>query len=351
MKVGQSARAVLFLPLLVLAHNTAEAEDVADFYRGKQIRIVIGSDVGGGYDIYARTVGRHLGKHIPGNPTIVPQNMNGAGSRIAANWVYNIGAKDGTIIGQVSQGTPLDQARKQEGVQFDAAKMQWIGNPVVDNLNTTSWRESGLATIDDVRTKGGLVCGGSGASTPGQVYPLVLNRLLGTTIRTISGYPGTGTVNLAMERGEINCVAGYAWSSLTSQVPQWLDQHKLNLLVQWGPRKDPAAEKYQGRDVPLILNFARDSLERRALELIVSGVSVGRPFFVAPDVPAERVTALRRAFDATMNDPEFRADAARQSVNIAPITGEELQKIASDVAYAPPDVLRQADALMAPTDK
>lgn len=351
MTIKKPVSALLTLCALCATQAPAQADDVADFYRGKQIRIVIGSDAGGGYDIYARAVGRHLGKHIPGNPAIVPQNMNGAGSRIAANWVYNIGAKDGTIIGQVSQGTPLDQARKQEGIQFDAAKMQWIGNPVVDNLNTTSWRESGLATIDDVRTKGGLICGGSGASTPGLVYPLVLNRLLGTSIRTISGYPGTGTVNLAMERGEINCVAGYAWSSLTSQVPQWLDQHKLNLLVQWGPRKDPAAEKYQGRDVPLILDFAHDELERRALELIVSGVSVGRPFFAAPEVPADRVNALRRAFDATMNDPEFRADAARQSINIAPIAGEELQKIATDVAYAPSDVLRRADALMAPAEK
>ena len=228
--------------------------------------------------------------------------------------------------------------------------MQWIGNPVVDNLNTTSWRESGLSTIEDVKSRGGLICGGSGASTPGQIYPMVINRLLGTSIQTVGGYPGTGSVNLAMERGEINCVAGYAWSSMTSQVPHWLNEHKLNFLVQWGPRKDPSALTYQGRDVPLILDFARDDLERRALELIVSGVSVGRPFFVAPEVPAERVIALRRAFDATMQDPEFRADAARQSINIAPITGEELQRIATDVAYASADVLLRADDLMAPTE-
>ena len=325
----------------------SHAADVADFYRGKQIRLVIGTDVGGGYDIYARAVSRHIGKHIPGNPTIIPQNMNGAGSRIAANWVYNVGAKDGTIIGAVNQGTPLDQARKQEGVQFDSARINWIGNPVVDNLNTTSWAASGIATIEEVRSKGGLICGGSGATTPGLVFPQVLNNLFGTSIKIISGYAGTGSLNLAMERGEINCIGGYAWSSITSGSPLWLSDHRVNILVQWGLEKSPAVRAYTGRDVPLILDFARDDLELQALKLIVSGVTIGRPLFVAPEVPAERVEALRDAFDATMKDPEFLADAAKQAMIVNPISGSTLQRVATETARASAAVVGRADELMA----
>jgi len=174
-----------------------------DFYAGKSIQLVIGFDVGGGYDLYARTVARHWTRHIPGNPTFVPQNMPGAGTRIAANWLYNVAPKDGTAVGTVVQSIAVDQALGEPGIRFDAASFNWLGNPIVDNLVTLSWSASGLATLDDVKSKGGLFCGSTGGG-PTTVFPRVINQLLGTQIKVVTGYPGQTAVNIAMERGEGN---------------------------------------------------------------------------------------------------------------------------------------------------
>ncbi len=213
MIVPAAVRVVLALALVSAAASALAQE--ASFFAGKKVQLVVGFDVGGGYDLYARTVARHLTNHIPGQPTFVPQNMPGAGSRVAGNWLYNLAPKDGTAIGTIVQSAAIDQALQEPGIRFDAAKFNWIGNPTVDNLVTISWSASGFATLDDVKTKGGLFCGGTGGG-PTMMYPQIINRLLGTRIKVVAGYPGVSAINLAMERGEVNCVGGTTWSSIKS---------------------------------------------------------------------------------------------------------------------------------------
>lgn len=335
------ALAVWFSALVTAA--PALAADVGDFYHGRQVEILIGMDVGGGYDTYTRLVARYLGKYIPGNPTLIPQNMTGAGSRTAANWLYNVAPHDGSVIGSLTEGTPLDQARKQPGIQFDATKFNWIGNPIVDNQITIAYADSGLVTLDDVKAKGGLICGGTGASTPPIIFPRIINRLLGANIRVIPGYPGAGAMVLAMQRGEINCLGSHSWAATKATMPDLLRDHRLNILVQWGPAKDPDIAAYAGRNVPLIDVYAQNDTDRRVLELMSSGTAVGRPLLAPPGMPPERVAALRRAFDKTMQDADFRAEAKRLGLDIKPIDGEDLQKVVAEVAGAPADVVARVN--------
>ena len=335
-----------FTGLVGVALPASAADPVADFYKGKQVRFVIGYSAGGGYDVYARAVARYLGKHIPGNPAVVPQNMEGAGSRLASNWLYNVAPKDGTVIGTVGQNAPVDQALKEPGVQFDAAKIVWIGNPIVDNNITTTWAASGLKTIDDVKTKGGMICGGTGANSPAITYPQVLNNLIGLKARIIAGYPGGNDTNLAMERGELNCRGGNSWASTKATLGDQLRDRKLNVIVQWGPEKDPAVSEYMGNDVPMITDFAKTDSDRKAVNLIIAGVGIGRPILGPPGIPAERVAALRKAFDDTMKDPEFLAESAKMKLDIAPMNGEKLHRLAAEVAASPADVVARAQQLV-----
>ena len=338
----------LITALLTIGPAAALADGVEDFYRGREVRIVVGFGPGGGYDLYARTIARHIGRYIPGSPTIVVKNMDGAGSRTATNWLYNVAPRDGSVIGTVSQGTPMDEVRKQDGVRFEAAKFGWIGNPVLDNLVAMSWAASGLKTLDDVRSKGGLICGGSGGTTPAMIYPRILNALLKLNIKVISGYPGSSAYALAMERGELNCIGGDAWSAITSSLPHFLKERKVAILMQAGPVKEKEISDYAGYDVPLITEFARDDLDRKALALIISAVTVGRPLFTPPGVPPERLEALRTAFDQTMQDREFLADAARQQMNINPISGRDLHRVVVDVTSSEPIVVKRVDELVSP---
>jgi tripartite-type tricarboxylate transporter receptor subunit TctC len=332
------------LPILSIVLSwPCHAQD-ANFFAGKSVQLVIGFDVGGGYDLYARTVARHLSKHIAGNPTFVPQNMPGAGSRTAANWLYNMAPKDGTAIGTVVQSSAVDQALQEPGIRFDAAKFNWIGNPTVDNLVTLSWSAAGLPTLMDVKSKGGLFCGSTGGG-PTMTFPKVLNKLIGTQIKVVSGYPGQNAVNLAMERGEVNCIGGTTWSSVKATMRPMLDGRKIDMLVQWGTTKDPEISTYANRDVPLIQELGQTDLDRRVLTFIGSGAAMGRPLLAPPGVPPDRVKALRRAFDETMNDPEFLAETAKQNMEIKPLAGEALQKIATDIVQSPPEGLARAREL------
>lgn len=328
----------------VLATGAA-AQDGAAFYAGKRIQIIIGFDAGGGYDVYGRLLARHWGKHIPGNPSFISQNMPGAGSRTAANYLYNIAVKDGTVIGTIGQGTPLDQALKEPGVQFDAAKFNWLGNPIVDNLLTVTAKASGVTTLAELKAKGGVACGDVGAG-PTSTFPAILNRLMGIQNKIIPGYPGVNAVYLAMERGEVDCIGGTTWSSLKSTRGQKLRDRDLNLLVQWGTARDPSIEAYAQTKVPLILEIATNDLDRRALVYIGTSATLGRPFAAPPGVPGDRVEMLRDAFMKTMVDPEFRAEAAKGSLDINAISGAEVQKLATDVVSAPEAELVRAKELI-----
>ncbi len=339
------------IPALILAAAAlaslaaaARADEVADFYRGKRISLVIGFGSGGGYDLYARLLGRFMGAHIPGNPIIVPQNMPGAGSRSAANWLYTIAPKDGTVISCLSQATPTDQALGQPGVRFAPEQFNWIGNlSVVNNILFVS-AASGVATIDEAKKKP-LAIGASGASSPSVLYPQVSNNLLGTKFKIVSGYPGGGDINIAVERHEVDGRGSDSWASMKSTHPDWLRDHAINILFQVGPRRERDLP-----DIPLWTELANNDEQRQVLAILSGDVSVGRPILTAPDVPADRVKALRQAFDDTMRDPQFIAAAAQSNMDINPMGGEELQQIVGRMVAPGPKILAMVKEAIAIKD-
>ena len=311
----------------------ARAQDVASFYHGKQITLVIGYGPGGGYDLYARMLGRFIGAHIPGNPTIVPQNMPGAGSRSAANWLYKVAPQDGTVIACLGQATPTDQALGQPGVQFDAGKFNWIGNlSLVNNFLFVS-AASGVSTFAQAKTKQ-LAIGATGASSPSVLYPQVSNNLLGSKFKIIAGYPGGGDINIAVERHEIDGRGSDSWASMKTTHPDWLRDHTINILFQVGPRREPDLP-----DVPLWTDLAENDDQRQVLALLSGDVSVGRPILTAPNVPADRVKALRQAFADTLRDPQFIEAAKQANMEMNPMAGEELQQVVEKIVTSPPRIL------------
>jgi tripartite-type tricarboxylate transporter receptor subunit TctC len=335
--------AALTTALIAATSTTAFAQDdVADFYRGKTVRLVIGYGTGGGYDIYGKFLARYLGEHIPGKPTVIAQNMPGAGSRNAGNWLFKVAPKDGTVMAVLSQATPADQALGQPGIQFDVRQFDWIGNMVVVNNIMITWHESGVRTIEDAKKKT-LAIGATGASSPSVLYPTVANNLLGTKFRIISGYPGGGDIMIALERREVDGRGSDSWASLKANNPAWIKEGKVNILFQVGPRKDT--------DLPeptLLTDLAQNYEQRQILEVISGDAAVGRPVLTAPGVPAERVQALRKAFDDTLRDPAFREAAKKANLYFNPMGGEELQKIVTRLVSPSPQVIEKVKEAIRP---
>ena len=322
-----------------LAASPAGAQSVEEFYKGRKIDVVIGFTVGGGYDAYARLLARHIGEHIPGKPAIIPRNMTGAGSRIAAAFIHGVAPKDGTAIGIADQSIPLEQALGDAGVKFDSRELNWIGNPNADNNVLTTWHTSPVKTLDDAR-KIEVTMGATGFNTSSQ-YPTVLNATAGTKFKVIFGYPGGNEINLAMERGEVGGRGSNAWASYKSTRPDWIKDNKINILVQIGLRKAPDLP-----NVPLLMETATNDVDRAALRLLSAPTTIGRPFFAPPNVPADRVKALRAAFDAMIKDKAFLDEAQKLNLDIDPVSGEELQKIVADIIDAPAPVKKRlADIL------
>ena len=335
---------VAFVAIVASMALPAHADDVADFYRGKRVTLVIGYGPGGGYDIYARMLGRFIGSHLPGNPIIVPQNMPGAGSRSAANWLYKVAPQDGSVIACLSQATPTDQALSEPGVQFDARKFNWIGNLNVVNNILYVTAASGVSTFAQAKTKP-LAIGATGATSPSVLYPQVSNNLLGSKFKIIAGYPGGGDINIAVERHEIDGRGSDSWDSMKATHSDWVRDHVINVLFQVGPRREADLP-----DVPLWTELAENDQQRRVLELLSGDVAVGRPILTAPNVPAERVKALRQAFAETMRDPQFIAAAKQANLNMHPMLGEELQQAVGGIVSAPADVVAQVKAVLATKD-
>jgi len=325
---------------LGVAASAANAQGVEDFYKGRKIDIVIGFTVGGGYDAYARLVARHMGEHIPGKPGIVPRNMAGAGSRTAAAFIHGVAPKDGTAMGIADQSIPLEQALGDVGVKFDSREFNWIGNPNADNNVLTTWHTSPVKTIDDAR-KFDVTVGATGFNTSSQ-YPTVLNAVAGTKFRVILGYPGGNEINLAMERGEVAGRGSNAWASYKSTRPDWIAEKKINILVQIGLRKASDLP-----DVPLLMGVAANDLDKAALRLLSAPTTIGRPFFAPPGVPAERVKALRAAFNAMVKDTAFLEEAKKLNLDIDAVSGEDLQKIVSEIIDAPAPVKKRLAELLA----
>lgn len=317
----------------------------APFYQGKTIQIVVGFGPGGGYDAYARLIARWMGNHIPGNPIFVVQNMPGAGTRVAANWLYNVAPRDGTTLATIVQSTPVDQVFGEPGIKFDSARFAWVGNPIVDNLVSITTRASGLATMADVKAKGGLICGSSGAG-PTVSFPNTIAKLLGTKVQVVAGYPGVSAITLAMERGELNCNGGQAWSSMKATMGNLMSEGKLNVIVQWGAEADPDISATMGVNVPLVQEFARSDAERAALRLLGSTAALSRPLLGPPDMPADRIATLRAAFDATMKDAAFLAEAKKAKMDIKPVPGVEVQRIVEALVRSRPEDVALASELV-----
>jgi tripartite-type tricarboxylate transporter receptor subunit TctC len=336
--------AAVICGLGVASINGALAQQsVADFYRGKQIRFVIRSEPGGGYDIYSRLIGSHIVRHIPGNPTFVPQNMPGAGGLQAANYVGDIAPRDGTVLTMVSQALPFDQTLGfTPQFKADLSKFGWIGNLGDSNLLTYVWHTSATKTMDDAKRRETTI-GGSGAGSVTTWLPLVYNNVLGTKFKMINGYKGANDVRLAMERGEVEGYAANPWNSLLSASPELVKMHKLTILVQIGVDKEKDLP-----DVPLLPELASDGEQRAILDFISMAFAVGRPIATTPGVPPERLVALRKAFNDTIVDPEFVKAAAKVGAEIKPVYGDALQKLMDAVINAPPSMKDKVRAVMPP---
>ena len=304
---------------------------VEDFYRGKKIDLAIGYSPGGTYDLYARLVARHLSRHIPGRPLIVARNMPGAGSRTAATFVAGIAPRDGTVLATGDQSLSLQQAAGDKRVAFDTRKFIYIGNPNAENNTTATWHTSGVKTIEDAKRRE-VTMGATGGSTSSQ-YPKAMNALLGTRFKIILGYPGGNDINLAMERGEVDGRGSNSWASWKATRPHWIAENKINILVQIGLRKAPDLP-----DVPLLMELGANTEDRALLRLLSTSTQIGRPIFTTPDVPPERVAALRAAFDATMRDPAFLEDAKQGHFEIDPVSGAAMQKLVEEMVATPKEL-------------
>jgi tripartite-type tricarboxylate transporter receptor subunit TctC len=324
---------------LGVAAGSARADQVADFYHGKTLNLIIGTSSGNDYDFRARLLARHLGKHIPGEPAIVPQNMPGVGGVKAANYLATIAPRDGTSLHMIMSNMMASEAIGAQGVQFDARKFFWIGNTTSTPNVTVSWYNSGVTSIEQVKTRELIV--GAPGGTVGVVYATAMNRLIGTRFKIVTGYPGGNEVNLAMERGEIDGRASNSWASWKSTRPDWVKDKKINVLVQVGLQRAPDLA-----DVPLLYELASNDMERQVLTFLSADTAIARALVTAPDAPPERVAALRRAFDDTMRDPEFLAEADKALLDIVPMSGADAQKIADSIVNTPPQVVARAKMLL-----
>ena len=326
--------------LLSTAH--AQPKDaVADFYSGKTIRVLVGFGAGGGYDLYARTLARHMGRYIPGKPTLVVQNMPGAGSLRAVNYLYGVAPKDGTVIATFARGIVLEPLLgRTEGTQFEATKFNWLGS-ISNEVSVCAFMDtSGIKTWQDQRVKKHTI-GASGTGADSDVFPNVLRNLFQLPLKIVTGYAGGADLVLAMERREIDGRCGWSWTSLVSRSRALYDSGKLNVTLQIALGRHEELP-----DVPLLMDLTDNLDEKAALKLIVSRQSMARPFAAPPGVPEDRMQALRAAFDATMHDAEFVAEAKKQELEVRPVPGVEIAALLRDLYASPPDVIKQASEIM-----
>jgi tripartite-type tricarboxylate transporter receptor subunit TctC len=324
--------------LAALGASPAQADTVAEFYRGKTINVYIGVNVGGGYDFEARLLARFMKAHIPGNPTLVPQNMIGAGGIKMANFLYSIAPQDGTAIGMFPNTLIAVQAVGTEGAQYDANRFSWLGTMSTSPLTFTVWHTTGVRTIEEARRRE-LVVAASNKGAITYTFPRMLNEFLGFKLKIVSGYQGNSTMVVAMERGEVDGVSN-TWDSWKSLNPAWIAEKKINLILQTEPKSKELA-------IPSVLELARNEDDRKVMALIVSGDALGKPLATAPNVPAERVKALRDAFDATIKDPEFIKAATAARIDINPISGVALQDAVQNVLATPKNLIDRAKAIIA----
>jgi tripartite-type tricarboxylate transporter receptor subunit TctC len=328
-----------------LVPSVSPAEAASDFYQGKSIQLLVGYAVGGGYDTYGRAVAQVLGRHLPGNPSVIVQNMPGADGLILANYMAQRAPHDGTAIAITNRSlavSPLLGLVSRSNIRYEPTGLRWLASLNSEVSLLIVHKELGIRRLEDLQGRP-IRVGSTGLTSNNAVYPYVLNNLFGTQIKVVTGYPGTSHLALALERNEIDGVAGWAWSSLRLQRPDWLRDGKIELVLQLGVERVPEL-----KDVPLILDLARSDDERHALELIFSPETMGRPFFAPPETPKEAVTLLRDAFAAAVEDPEFRSVAERSGLDITFTRGDAIQRMVARLNAAGPDVVQMAQRAMQP---
>jgi tripartite-type tricarboxylate transporter receptor subunit TctC len=316
----------------------AHADSVSDFYAGRTISIMVGFGPGGGYDLYARALGRHLGAHVPGHPTVVVQNVPGAAGLGLANSLYNVSAKDGTVFGTFNRTIPLDPLLDGSKAQFDPLKFNWLGSTSNEVSACVGWHAARAKSIEDLRTTEMLMAG-TGPAADATIYPKLFSNVLGLKFRVINGYQGATDSLLAMEKGEVEGFCPWGWASIESSRPDWLRDHKINVLMQLGMRKHP-----EHLDIPLAIDLAQTPADRQALELMLSPTLFARPFAAPPGVPPERIEALRTAFRQTVQDPVFLADANKMKLEIEYVSDSEIVGLLKRLYMTPPDVVARVKA-------
>jgi len=324
---------------VAIGSASAIAADAAEqFYRGKTVQVLVGFSPGGGYDLYARTLARYLGKHIPGNPTVITQNMPGAGSMKVMNYLYTAARKDGTYIGTFARGMVFEPLLGHaKGTAFDATKFNWIGSISNEVSVCAFWHTSPVKSWEDMKTKPHKI-GGSAAGADSDVFPTVLRKVYNLPMKLVTGYAGGGAdINLGMERGEVDGRCGWSYSSMLSQSKALVDGKKINIVIQL------ALEKHEDLpNVPLIMDLPASPQDKAAMRLITSRQAIARPFTAPPGVPPERVKILRDAFDATMKDPDFVREATRLALEVRPVNGADVDKLIREIYASPPDVVKRA---------
>ena len=319
----------------------ASQDDVAAFYKGKVVRLILGVGVGSGYDINARMLARYLPKYIPGHPTVIVQNQPGAGSLTMTNQLYAAGPFDGTAIGASFNGLPTAPLLQPTGARFEAIKLNWIGSSNREAQVMYVWHTAPIQTLDDLKTKEMIV----GAQAPGSTqydYPKLAEKLFGWKFKIITGYESTPKIHLALERGEVHGTWAN-WSTLKALAEAWVKEKKVRILSQWALRKHPELP-----DVPLILDQAKTEEQRQALNLALARLEFGRPFFMPPNVPAERVAAIRHAFDAAMKDKDLLAEAGKLKIEVDPLTGEQVAALIGKLYQTPAETVARVRDAMAP---
>jgi len=319
----------------LLMARPGSAQTVADFYAGRTITVYVGFSSGGAYDIYARQLARFMGSHLPGHPTLVPQNMTGAGGLALANFLYNVAARDGTAIGTFSRGL-VTAPLLGTGARYDSTKFFWLGSVAPETDLCAVWSTSPIVTWNDMMRKD-FVMGGTAPGADSDDYSSVLKNVFGAKLKLVSGYPGGNELNIAMQRGEIDGRCGWSWSAIKSNYLSWINEKKMRLLVQMGPSKEQELP-----DVPWILDFVTNDRDRRILDLLLARQVAAWPFVAPPGLPEDREAALRQAFDDTMRDPRFLAETKRSGLIVNPVDGAKIDALIAELYRMPKDVVEAA---------
>jgi tripartite-type tricarboxylate transporter receptor subunit TctC len=337
MRSKQIHLTVLALPALLMTTSAVNAQP--DLLAGKSVQMVIGFGAGGGYDLWGRTVGRHIGRHLPGNPSVIPQNMPGAGSFAAANYIFNVAPKDGTVLGIIARDAALGPLSGATGARFDPLRLSWIGTPAKETNVCIAYHTAPVKTVQELTAKQ-LILGDTGPGTGTRSYPKALNELIGTKFKLVGGFPASSDVFLAMERGEVDGICE-SLDSIKIRRPNWIPDNKIAILFQGGAAPNPEL-----KDVPFVLDLARTAEAKQAIEFLYAGQGIGRPFVAPPDMPAERLKMLRDAFNATMTDADFVAEARKSKLEIEPESGEHLAALIEKIYATPKPIVDRVTSLI-----